>query len=389
MAAIATLGPCKIMIVAGEASGDLHGASLVQEIKRMCPDAEVFGIGGPKMARQGVGILCSTDQMAFLGFVEVLRHLPFVRRVLAQMKDALAERRPDALILIDYPGFNLKLARIAHGLKVPVMYYVSPQIWAWGRSRITKIREWVDRMVVVLPFEGEMYGRQGVRVEFVGHPLLDIVKPTVDARAFRARYGIGGGDCVVGLLPGSREQEVSRLLPVMLEAGQRIRHQLGNVHLVIGAADTLEDPTYHRALKGYRDSVVLARSATYDVMKHADLLLVASGTATLESAIIGTPMIVLYKVAPLSYVIARLLLSVPCIGLVNVVAGRKIVPEFIQGNAEPGRIATAAVEILRNGRVNAKMRSDLLQIRSLLGERGASRRAAQIAMEMIASSGPV
>ena len=379
-----TFDSCKIMVVAGEASGDLHGANLLREIKESCPNAEIFGIGGARMARERVELFYSIEQMAFLGFVEVIRHLPFVRRVLSEMKDIMAHRRPDILILIDYPGFNLRLAKMAYGYKIPVMYYISPQIWAWGRSRIAKIRKWVTRMVVIFPFEHEMYRKQGLAATFVGHPLLDIVQPTMTSETFRVQHKIKSEVPVIGLLPGSRVQEVARLLPVMVQAGKRIQRKTGNAHLVIGAAETLEDTVYHRALGDHSHSVTLVRNATYDVMKHADLLLVASGTATLESAILGTPMIVLYKVAPLSYVIAHVLLDIPYIGLVNVVAGRKVVPEFIQGNAEPGKIAATAVEILKDSSINAEMRTNLSQIAPMLGQKGASKRAAETAIEMIA-----
>lgn len=375
--------PQRIMVIAGEASGDLHGASLVREIRRIRPEAEFFGIGGPGMAQQGVTLSYRVDQMAFMGFAEVVRHLPFVRRVLSEMRSALARKRPSLLVLIDYPGFNLRLAKTAHRLGIPVLYYISPQIWAWGRSRITRIRQCVTCMAVILPFEEEMYRRQGVPVRFVGHPLLDVVRPTMGAAGFRARYGIGPRERVIGLLPGSRRQEVTQLLPIMLDAGRRIGHGTGKVRLLIGAADTLDDAMYRQAVPEGEHAVVLARHAAYDVMKHADLLLVASGTATLESAILGTPMVVVYRVAPLSYALARLLLDVPHIALVNVVAGRRIVPELLQAQACPERIAAAALEILGDDKARAAMRSELSRIRSLLGEPGAAERAAQMAVEML------
>ncbi|HID95449.1 MAG TPA: lipid-A-disaccharide synthase [Candidatus Latescibacteria bacterium] len=372
-----------IMIVAGEASGDLHGSNLIKEIRRIRPEVKAFGIGGPKMREAEVKLFYEIGHLSLVGFSEVLVRLPFLWRVLSHMRDLLKEKNPDLLVLIDYPGFNLRLARSARHLGIPVMYYISPQVWAWGASRISRIRRWVSKMVVILPFEEDLFHKYGVDAEFVGHPLLDVVHTGLSKSEFCRRWDIPPGSLIVGLLPGSRSQEVKRILPIMIQSAAILNRELCKLELVVASTEMGDSDLYDRIIQGTDLRVRVARGETYEVMRHSDLLLVASGTATLEAAIIGTPMIILYKMAFLSYQIGRILVKIPNVGLANIVAGRKIVPEFIQGDARPEKIASAALELLQNGDKSRRMRRQLNQVRERLGRKGTSRRVARIALRLI------
>lgn len=374
----------KIMIVAGEASGDLHGSHLVREIQHLEPGIEIFGIAGAKMVDNGVEAIYRAEEMSFLGFTEVVRHYPFIRKVFRHMEDLLRARKPDLLITIDYPGFNLRFAKSAKEIGVPVMYYIAPQVWAWGASRLEKIARTVTKMVVVFPFEVPIFRAYSIDTEFVGHPLLDLVKMNCSKEEFRRRNNINPNLRLIGLLPGSRVQEIERLLPIMLQTTDIISGKMGPVEVAVGTAPMLNGDLYDGMING-REDVKVLRDQTYDLMFHSDLLLVASGTATLESAIAATPLIILYKMAPISYLIGRFVVKIPYIGLANVVAGRKIVPEFIQGKAESRRIADASMQILQDSKSYFQITHDLKEIRGKLGESGASARAAKIAVDMVRS----
>lgn len=377
-------GP-SILIVAGEASGDLHGSRLAVELKRLKPDCHLRGIGGPKMEAAGVQLLYSLRDFAFLGFSEVLKHLPFIRQAFKRLNHLFLEDRPDLLILIDYPGFNLKLAKMAKKRSIPVLYYISPQVWAWHPRRAHAIARRVNRLAVVLPFEADFYRRKtGVRAHFVGHPLLEVVRSQLSKDSFCRQSGLDPSRPVLGLLPGSRAQEIARLLPIMLEAGRIIRRRMPDLQMAVGAVSTVERSFYQDILRDHGDGAVLLRDQTYDLMGHAQLLLVASGTATLESAILGTPMIILYRISFISWLLALLLVKVRHIGLVNLVAGERIVPELVQYRATAPRVAREASRLLKNGHRRRQMADRLAQIRCSLGEMGASRRTAELALSLIA-----
>ncbi|MCK5732607.1 MAG: lipid-A-disaccharide synthase, partial [Candidatus Latescibacteria bacterium] len=367
----------------GEASGDLHGAHLVAAIRRRGIEATCFGIGGDRMAGEGVELLRHTNEMAIMGFVEVVRHLPFIRTVLREIETALDTRRPDLVILIDYPGFNLRVAKMAKARSIPVLYYIAPQVWAWGASRMEKIVERVTRMAVILPFEEPLFQRFGMDAQFVGHPLLDRVEVRGSKTEFFRAHGLEEGRPLIGLLPGSRHQEIERLFPAMLEAVGKLRAQGMDVQAVVGAAREIPSEMLDAVMRKVGVQAKRIEGATYEVMAHSDLLWATSGTATLEAAILGTPMLILYRASFLSYLIGRMVVKIPYIGLPNIVAGRKIVPELIQREVRAERIATQAMAVLSDAGERRTMQEGLAEVRAKLGEKGASERVAGIVGEML------
>jgi len=375
----------RVAIAAGDISGDVHGASLAEEIARIIPGVELFGVGGERMERAGVRLLHRMDRLAIVGFIEVLRHIPAAHRVMKDILQSLATLKPHVLVLIDYPGFNLRLAHAAKREGVRVVYYIGPQIWAWGGWRIRRIASSVDKMVVTFPFEIDLYRRAGVDVEFVGHPLLDMVESKLDRRTFAARLGIDPEKPIIGLLPGSRAQELRRLVPVMLDSAEEMSRRRDGLQFVVACAPGGCQSFVQERARGQRLTLKVVRGLTYEVMKNADLLLVASGTATLEAAILGTPMLILYKISFLSWLIGRQLIQVPNIGLVNILAGREIVPEFVQFGARRSKIVRAALEMLDGEERLSAVEQDLDAVVQRLGPVGASRRAAQIVADLIES----
>ena len=364
----------RVMVIAGEPSGDLHGAGLIRELKKRRPDLEVYGIGGDGMASAGMELLYHIRDLSFMGFAEVLKHLPTIRRVRARLENVLVRRKPDLLVLIDYPGFNLRFARRAKAHGVKIFYYISPQVWAWGRRRVKKMKGLIEKMFVVFPFETDIYRQAGIAVEFVGHPLLEVIGKVDRDEGFRERYGISAEKKLLGLFPGSRLQEVERILPVMAQAASILQNELG-CEVAVGAAPDLHEELYRRSL-GSSSSIHLISGATYDIMRHSDLAFVASGTATLETACFGTPMLVLYRTSFATYWIMRTLITLKTIALVNIVAGRQIVPEFIQREMTAENLVREARRILQDVTLASQMRAELLKVREKLGTPGASARVA-------------
>ncbi|HXG05670.1 MAG TPA: lipid-A-disaccharide synthase, partial [Candidatus Binatia bacterium] len=316
----------QLMLVAGEASGDLHGAALARALQVLAPDVRLYGMGGPRMAEAGVRLLVDARDTAVVGFSEVIRALPALRRVFRRLAAALQTDRPDALVLVDFPGLNLRLARVAHAARVPVVYFVAPQIWAWRPGRIETIRRYVSLVLAVLPFEPPIYARAGVRAIFVGHPVLDEVAAAPARSQARRALGVGDAEPVVGLLPGSRQREIERLAPLMRDAARIIRASRPGSRFVVALAPAVEPEAVAAHLAG-GPPLQLHRGA-HTVMRAADVLIVASGTATLEAALLGTPMVVCYRVSWVSEIIGRAVSRVPWISLVNLVLGRAVVPEL-------------------------------------------------------------
>ncbi len=378
--------PNRILIVAGEASGDLHGSNLIREIKKINPGLEFFGIGGNNMKREGTQLVFHADKLAFMGFFEVLRNLAFVRKVMRDMTALAENRRPDLAILIDYPGFNLRFARKLKNLGIPVVYYISPQVWAWGGNRVKKMQNLIDKMIVVFPFEKAIYDEFGIDCQFVGHPFLDTAKPILSQDDFKRKFDIRKNDVVIGLLPASRWQEVEKILPVMLDSAGLAGARIKNLRLLLGLAPTIDKEKIEDLLKASPLKVRIVENLTQDLMQHSQLLLIASGSATLECAILGTPFLVLYKTSLWTYLVARSLVSIPNIALANVVAGKKIVPEFIQNKAVSVRISDEMYDILTDKQRYKVIRDELAKVRGKLGEPGASRKAAQIVAQMLPGS---
>ena len=370
------------MIVAGEASGDQHGAKLVAEMRRSNPTIFFCGIGGKALASAGVRILVDTAVLTVVGITEVIAKLPVVYRSLAVAKKLLQSLKPDLLILIDFPDFNLRVASAARKLGIPVLYYISPQIWAWRRGRVKKIGQLVSHMAVILPFEADFYSVHGIPVTFVGHPLLDRTygnEAEGDAAAGSAERTL------IGLLPGSREVEIKRLLPVMLDAAERMHKQDPKLTFTVSVAPTVERKLLEAMLKGRRTdgSISFFEEPVERLFRRCRLIVAASGTVTLQAAIAGTPMVIIYKVSPISYWLGRALIRVDHIGLINLIAGRRLVPELIQGQVTAANITEQVLGLLSDEEKLARLKKDLLTAGHLLGGPGASRRVAQIALGLM------
>jgi lipid-A-disaccharide synthase len=369
----------RVMIIAGEASGDLHGSGVVRELKHLVPNIDVYGVGGDKMKREGMDIIYHINELGFMGFVEVLKHLPLIKTMEHTLEQIVKFKRPDVLVLIDYPGFNLRFARIAKRYDVKIVYYISPQVWAWHKSRVKKMRSIIDTMLVIFPFEVDFYRKEGINAEFVGHPLLEALESGLDRKSFCRRFDLDERKSIVALLPGSRKQEIEQIFPEMLSAAQKIAAKKG-IEIVVGIAPTLEEQ-YFRTLY-HIEGVRLISGLTYDVIANADFAFVTSGTATLETACFGTPMFVVYKTSWLTYCIGRLLVHVKNIGLVNIVAGKTIAPEFIQYRANAKTLAKEALKLLNNEKQLKEMKTELSKVKGMLGSMGASKRVAERILQM-------
>ncbi len=372
-----------ILVIAGETSGDMRGGPLLKQMKTMRPDLKFMGIGGDRMAEQGMEIFYHARQMAFMGFFEVLRHYPFIRNVFYDLVNTVRIEKPAMVILIDYPGFNLRFARKMHDMGVPVLYYISPQVWAWGKERVRKMAKWIGRLLVIFPFEKVIYDKEGMDVHFVGHPLNDEAKPSENKGSFFKRFHLNTKHPVIGMLPGSREQEVEKLLPGILAAYKRLKKQIPNLQPVLGMAPTLSD-TFYQQLLG-KEKITCIRDETYNVMAHSDAVFVASGTATLETGLMGTPMVIVYKISPLSYLMGKYLVKIKNIGLVNIVAGETVVPERIQDEVNGKSLAETMFPLLTDETVRNAIKAKLRSVREKLGEKNASKRAAEKAVEYLES----
>ncbi|MBN2373629.1 lipid-A-disaccharide synthase [bacterium] len=376
----------KILVVAGEASGDLHGARLISEIKRLKSNIEFFGVGGEHIKAECDELLFDCSNLAVVGIIEVLTQIRSIRCCFRILKEFIKTQRPDLLILIDYPDFNLMLAKVAKKQGIRVIYYISPQVWAWRKGRVKLISRWVDKVLVIFPFEASFYKEALIDAEFVGHPLLDYVRPEVSQESFKVKFGIHGGERIIALLPGSRKGEVTRLLPVMLDGAKRLGiERPGPWRFVLILASTIDrkmiDPLIEKLGKDL--SITIVQAYTYEALKASELAFVASGTATLEAAIIGTPMVLVYKLSLLTYIIARIMINITAVGLVNIVAEEKIVPEFIQFDATGKNLADAAVRILDDPAMKQRMIQGMAKVRKALGEPGAASRAANSVMRFL------
>jgi len=372
------------MIVAGEASGDLHGSNLVKEALRKNPGLSFFGMGGPKMREAGVTTLIDSSEMAVVGLIEVISHFPVIYRAFSTLKKIIRTDPPDLLILIDYPDFNLHLAKVAKSAGVRVLYYISPQIWAWRVGRVKKIAKLVDRMAVVFPFEVPFYEKGGVPVTFVGHPLVDIVHPTMTRAEAQASFGLDPAKRTVGLFPGSRKGEIRNLSATILEAATLLKKHFPDLQFILPLASSLTNEDLAPFLKSSSLDIRVIEEKVYDVMQVCDAIITVSGTVTLEAALMGAPMVIIYRVSPLTYAVGKRLIKVDHIGICNIVAGERVVRELIQDDAEPAWIAAEIARILTDNDYAQEMRAKLAGIRAKLGSSGASERAARLAEDLIA-----
>lgn len=367
-----------IMLVAGEASGDLHGGALCRALKELAPGTRLVGMGGSRMAAAGMTLLADVRDTAVVGFSEVVRRLPALRKAWRRLVAALRTERPAVLVLIDFPGMNIRLARAAYRAGVPVVYFIPPQIWAWRPGRIRAIRERVALVLAVFPFERPLYEAAGVPVEFVGHPALDVVAGAPGRSEARRRLGVDTDAPVVGLLPGSRAQEIDRMLPLMRDAARRIAAARPGARFVLALAPTVEPARVARYLDG-APPIAVVGDMTHAVMRAADLLLVTSGTATLEAALLGAPMVVCYRVSRLSELVGRLFLRIPWISLVNIVLGRSVVPEIYRRHEVTAeRLAGEALRLLDTPGALEAQRQAFGELAGQLGGPGVAPRAARL-----------
>jgi len=398
------MAQARVLIVAGEASGDLYGSLLIRAMSET-PDeisagVRFTGVGGPAMRAAGLRPLGDAASLGVTGFLEILGNVGAIWRAYRQARDVLSSaQRPDLVLLIDYPDFNLRLAKRAKSAGVPVLYFVSPQIWAWRKGRVRQIASVVDRMLVILPFEEEIYRRAGVPVEFVGHPLLDLVHAERSREQTLRPLGLDPDRPTIALLPGSRRNELRAHVPVMLDAARRLREEFRDVQFLVPIAPTVSTDEVESIVRAETSRVGgpgatladidcrLVREARYDALASCDAVVAASGTATLETALLGIPMVIVYRMNPLTFALARLMSDVPHVGMPNLIAGKRVAPELVQGDCTGERIAIELRRILTDPRVASEMRQAWSGVRDRLGRPGAIARVAAAAWDMIGHGG--
>ncbi|MDY0359914.1 MAG: lipid-A-disaccharide synthase [Desulforegulaceae bacterium] len=370
----------KIMIVCGESSGDLHGANLVLELFRLCPKCKIFGIGGKKMRREGFSAFFKSEDLAVMGITDVVSNLKIISEAKKMAQHAIKDFNPDLLILIDYPGFNLRLAEFASKNKTKVLYYISPKFWAWNSKRIEKIKKFTNHSALIFPFEKKIYDEFKIPSTFVGNPLLDYEIPEKKNKDFSKISKAP----VIGLLPGSRKGELKKHLGTMLETAVLVSREFEKIKFVVSFACSGQEDFFYSILKKYSNiiDIEVEEGSVYRLFEKSDFLIAASGTVTLEAAIAKIPMIIMYKVSSLTYFAGKLLIKTPFIGLASIIAGREVVPEFIQNDASPEKIKNAVVYYLREKDAYLKMINDLSEVKSMLGSPGVAKRAAKIALDM-------
>lgn len=371
------------MLVVGEASGDIHGAHLAEALLQRDPDLSLFGVGGEQLQKLRFDALVSVSRLAAMGLVELAGNIKNLWNAYQLLRRALRERKPNLLVLIDFPDFNLRLARSAKRLGIPVLYYVSPQIWAWRKGRVRQIARWVDRMAVVFPFETHFYQSRGVNVTFVGHPLLDTVRVSATRDAVLAKLGLDARKPVIAMLPGSRRREVAYHLPVMAEAAAQLRRER-DIQFLCVRASTVDHSTLESGCRKAGIDIPIVDRDRYDAVNAADLVWTASGTATLETALLLKPMVIIYRLSWLTYWLARLLVRVEHIGMVNLIAGERVVPELVQSKLQPEGIVEESRRLLDDPDVRCRIVAKLSKLREQLGSPGAAGRVADLAIGMMA-----
>ncbi|WHZ25169.1 MAG: lipid-A-disaccharide synthase [Nitrospira sp.] len=367
----------RILIVTGEASGDLHGAHLVMELKALSPSLQVVGIGGASMQAAGAELVKDIPQLDVMGLIGLSAVKAMLQRI-ARIRRLIQGERWSLVVLIDNPGLNFHFARVAKACGLRVLYYIAPQVWAWRQGRMRWIQRRVDHVLAILPFEEPLYKEAGVRCTFVGNPLLDEVAPSYDRQALRRQFGLKNDGPVIGLFPGSRKGELHEHMPLLLETVKRLAERHPAVQFILAQASSIQDQLLNELLRNSPVPIRVFRNQASEVMAASDLLVVKSGTSTLQAAVVGTPMVLFYR-APswITYQLARRLIRVPWIGLANLVAGRGIVPELIHHEATPERLVQEIERLLTDARAYGDMKAALSSVREALGAPGASRRAAE------------
>ena len=379
----------KILIIAGEASGDMHGANLVREARKLDPSLMFSGVGSRRMREAGVRMLADAAEISVVGATEVLTHIRAIYGVYSKLKAFLRSERPSLLILIDFPDFNIMLGKAAKKLGIPVLYYISPQVWAWRKGRIKKIAALVKALIVVLPFEVELYRKAGVDVRFVGHPLVDVVRSDYTQEEARRQLGLDPRRRTVALLPGSRKKELTNLLPDMLAAAALLASKFADLQFVLPVAPTLDVEFVRGYVNRTSVPVRIVDGRVYDALRASDAAMVASGTATLETGLMEVPMVIVYRVSALSFAIGSLIIDVKDVGLVNIVAGKRVAPELVQHEATPENMAGAISGMLGDPVRYRQVKDDLVRMKTRLGDGGASARAAAVVMEVMVENNNV
>ena len=371
----------RILISAGEASGDLYAGAVTCGIKQLDPETEVFGMGGDCLREAGGEVLFDIKDHSLMGFVEVLKKLPDVWKLRNAFIDLMEKRKPDVLLTIDYPGFNMRLAKLAKERGINVVYFIAPQVWAWRPGRAADVAKVTDKIACIFPFEYDLYKSYGADIEFIGHPLVDTVKPSLSRKEAEELAGKRTGHPLILLMPGSREMEIQRLLPVMLGAAKILKQKRPELDFSIPRAATIAKEILEDSIRQAGLDIRLIEGHNYDVMSVADLAIVTSGTVTLEAAMCGLGCAILYKSSPVSFWIAKRVVKIPNIGLPNIVAGRQIEPELLQDDCTPEKIAATALELLEPERF-ARLQRDLQEVKEKLGEPGAVKRVAELVLRM-------
>lgn len=371
----------RILISAGEASGDLYAGAVTRGIKQLNPEAEVFGMGGDCLREAGGEVLFDIKDHSLMGFVEVLKKLPDVWKLRNAFIDLMEKRKPDVLLTIDYPGFNMRLAKLAKERGINVVYFIAPQVWAWRPGRAADVAKVTDKIACIFPFECDFYKSYGADIEFIGHPLVDTVKPSLSRKEAEELAGKRTGHPLILLMPGSREMEIQRLLPVMLDAVKILKQKRPELDFAIPRAATIAKEILEDSVRQAGLNIRLIEGHNYDVMSVADLAIVTSGTVTLEAAMCGLGCEILYKSSPVSFWIAKRVVKIPNIGLPNIVAGRQIEPELLQDDCTPENISSTALELLEPERF-AQLQRDLQEVKEKLGEPGAVKRVAELVLRM-------
>ena len=373
----------KVMLVSGESSGDQHGANLFLELKKRSADIQGIGMGGKKMAEAGIDIQYDSSNIGVIGVIEVIKRYAEIKRALNAMQSLLLEQRPDLLICVDYKEFNFKLAGFAKKNGIKVLFYVSPQIWAWRPGRVVKYGKVIDMMAVIFPFEVPFYEKENVPVRYVGHPSVETAHAKRSRDEDFKEYGLAMNQPVVGILPGSRTDEINRMLPVMLRAAERIQKEIPGVQFVLPQADSVSDELLQASFQQSSIEVTNIKNQFHDVVQCCDAVMTVSGTATLEIALLNVPMLVAYKLSTITYLLAKILVDTEFIGLPNIIAGKSVVKEFIQYQATPENLAQEIFHLLTNKQYAATVRDGLQTVKIEVGKGGGSENMAELALEML------
>ena len=375
--------PKKIMLVSGESSGDQHAANLFLELKKRCPDIQGIGMGAKKMAAAGIEIHYDSSNIGVIGVIEVIKRYAEIRRALHAMQQLLLDQRPDLLVCVDYKEFNFKLAGFAKKNGIKVLFYVSPQVWAWRPGRVIAYGKVIDMMAVIFPFEVPFYEKESVPVRYVGHPSVDKVRVKRSKEEDFKLFGLAVDQPVVGILPGSRTDEINRMLPVMLQAAEEIQKKLPGVQFVLPQADSVSDELLQASFSQSDIKVTAIKNQFYDTVQCCDAVMTVSGTATLEIALLEVPMLVSYKLSTITYLLAKILVDTQFIGLPNIIAGKSVVKEFIQYEATAQNLAGEILHILGDQHYAQQIHQDLQQVKIKVGEGGGSENMAELVMEML------